>query len=122
MEDIATANRLAPLYRNEDGWQLLFYVVSHLDSRQQGSYEKHARIAVRLNRCGADATVAQKLASRDTVGIKPLPYFAFQKVLKRMEADAEVAMAAQMQARSAPSRQVPPSDHTRIHFSGTQPL
>jgi len=52
-----------------------------------------------VRRFGDDETVAQKIGSRDTGNFVPLSYLAFQKVLRKMEADAEAALAAQMRHR-----------------------
>lgn len=52
-----------------------------------------------MRRFGDDETVAQKIGSRDTGNFVPLSYLAFQKVLRKMEADAEAALAAQMRHR-----------------------
>jgi hypothetical protein len=50
MEDIAYANRLSPLYRDADGWQLLVSIEKHLDGKGQAKYQKHSRILIRVPR------------------------------------------------------------------------
>ena len=50
LEHIATANCLAPLFRDDEGKQLLFSLARHLEPQQQANFQSLARVVVRMSR------------------------------------------------------------------------
>jgi hypothetical protein len=85
MDDISTINKLAPCFRKDD-CQLLFASLTAIKGGlTDGNYRENARIGVK--RVKLDGTDAVSGGS-----FKPLTYKQFVKVLKRMQAEADVAL------------------------------
>ena len=92
MDDILTINKLAPCFR-KDGCQLMFASLTAMKGGlTDGNYREIARVGVkRVKLDGSDAVAGGNF--------KPLTYRQFMKVFKRMQAEADVALQAQMAQR-----------------------
>ena len=92
MDDILTINKLAPCFRKDD-CQLLFASLTAMKGGlTDTNYRENARVGVKRVRLdGSDAVPGGNF--------KPLTYKQFVKVFKRMQAEADVALQAQMALR-----------------------
>jgi len=92
MDDILTINKLAPCFRKDD-CQLTFASLTAMKGGlTDGNYRESARVGVkRIKIDGTDAVPGGNY--------KPLTYTQFTKVFKRIQAEADVALQAQMALR-----------------------
>ena len=92
MDDILTINKLAPCFRKDD-CQLTFASLTAMKGGlTDGNYRESARVGVkRIKIDGTDAVPGGNY--------KPLTYTQFIKVFKRIQAEADVALQAQMALR-----------------------
>mmetsp|Transcript_21995 Transcript_21995/g.60241 ORF Transcript_21995/g.60241 Transcript_21995/m.60241 type:complete len:155 (+) Transcript_21995:87-551(+) len=98
-EDVDTANRLAPCFRY-DGSQLVFVSMTPSELLSNDNFTSRGKVGVkRVQIDPADAVDLSALMSKCRESCKVLSYRRFLLVLKRMQADAEVAMHVQMSLR-----------------------
>ena len=98
-EDIEAANKLAPCFRHE-GSQLFFVNMSSPGSLNEFNFRVRGKVGVKRVRLNAQDTIdPSTMASRCRESCKVLSYRRFGMVLRRMQADAEVAMQIQIALR-----------------------
>jgi hypothetical protein len=99
LEDIEAANKLAVCFRLE-GSQLYFICMSAPGALNEFNFRARGKVGVKRVRLNAQDTIdPSTMASRCRESCKVLSYRRFAMVLKKMQADAEVAMQIQIALR-----------------------
>ena len=98
-DDIKAANKLASCFRHE-GSQLLFVCLSPPASLNEFNFRVRGKVGVKRVRLNSDDAIdASTMASRCRESCKVLSHRRFAMVLRKMQADAEVAMQIQIALR-----------------------
>ncbi len=105
IEDIQTANRLAVCFR-KDGSQLVFVLLTRIEFMNDVNFKLRGKVGVRRTDLLRESSKEDDLVRSGHIvegeGYKILEYRQFSQVLKRMQADADVALQIQMTLRYVP--------------------
>ncbi len=100
IEDIEAANKLAVCFR-KDGSQLVFVLLTRTELMSETNFKMKGKVGVRRTDLVRESSEEEDLtrSGQTDEGYKVLEYSQFSQVLKRMQADAEVALQIQMTLR-----------------------
>ena len=100
IEDIQAANKLAACFRKDDS-QLVFVLLTRIEFLNDVNFRLRGKVGVRRIDLGSKNSTEDDLtqSAQNIEGYKVLDYRKFSQVLKRMQADADVALQIQITMR-----------------------